>query len=118
MIVKKNDNLSAILEYPYDFERLIEEQLREIEDIEERKFAKTMLAEGLCHVIQQTEQKYQNLENHVYESLKIPGDQYETMMTVIRWDQYDPGHDTLYLVLLEDLKVEMLTDLLSTEAEV
>lgn len=36
----KDNNLSAILEYPFDFERYMEERLREIDDLDERKFAK------------------------------------------------------------------------------
>lgn len=38
----KDNNLSAILEYPFDFERYMEERLREIDDLDERQFAKTI----------------------------------------------------------------------------
>ena len=41
----KDNNLSAILEYPFDFERYMEERLREIDDLDERKFAKKLLLE-------------------------------------------------------------------------
>ena len=34
---------SSVLEYPFDYERYIAEQLREIDDLEERRFAKKFL---------------------------------------------------------------------------
>lgn len=39
----KDNNLSAILEYPFDYDRFIEECLREIDDLDERRFAKKIL---------------------------------------------------------------------------
>lgn len=42
----KNNNLSSIQEYPFDFERYIAEQLREIADPEEQVFAKKSIASG------------------------------------------------------------------------
>lgn len=40
MATWQEENLSAILEYPFDFDRYIAEQLREIDDLDERIFAK------------------------------------------------------------------------------
>ena len=47
MATWQEENLSAILEYPFDFDRYIAEQLREIDDLDERIFAKKVLMEGL-----------------------------------------------------------------------
>ena len=44
----KDNNLSALMEYPFDFGRFIEERIREIDDLDERRFAKKILAQGDC----------------------------------------------------------------------
>lgn len=86
----KDNNLSAILEYPFDFERYMEERLREIDDLDERQFAKKLLIEGLGKVISCTEEKYRQLERRVYEELEIADNQYESVMTIINRSHYDP----------------------------
>lgn len=67
----KDNNLSALMEYPFDFGRFIEERIREIDDLDERRFAKKILAEGIGKVIQETEEKYSRLERRIYEELKL-----------------------------------------------
>lgn len=106
----KDNNLSAILEYPFDFERYIEERLREIDDLDERQFAKKVLVEGLGKVIRCTEEKYQRLEQRVYEELEIADNQYEAVMTIVNRSHYDPTNGTLYPVAEADLKTEDLTE--------
>lgn len=111
----KDNHLSAILEYPFDFERYIEERLREISDFDERQYAKKILAEGLGKLIQCTESRYRNLEKRVYEELEIGANQYETVLTVVNRNNYDPTNLTLYPVVEEDLQVEILVEKLSNE---
>lgn len=41
MATWQEENLSAILEYPFDFDRYIAEQLREIDDLDERILQKS-----------------------------------------------------------------------------
>ncbi|ANU46810.1 hypothetical protein ADH76_31690 [Enterocloster clostridioformis] len=111
----KDNNLSAILEYPFDFKRYMEERLREIDDLDERQFAKKLLIEGLGKVIGCTEEKYRQLERRVYEELEIADNQYESVMTIISRSHYDPTNKTLYPVLAEDLKEAQLKQLLSDD---
>ena len=73
----------GIQEYPFDFERYIEERLREINDLDERRFAKMVLLEGLGKAIQCMEEKYGQLQRRIYEELQLRGNRYETMMTII-----------------------------------
>lgn len=100
----KDNNLSAILEYPFDYKTYIETQLRRIEDLEERKFAKELLMDGLYQSICSTEEKYRRLERRVYEELEIADNQYETVTTIIDRSSYDPTNPTLRPVLEEDLQ--------------
>ena len=65
------NHASTVLDYPFDFERYIEKRLREIEDLDERKFAKEVLLEGLGKVIRCTEQKYKELERRVWDEIRI-----------------------------------------------
>ena len=44
------NNMSAIREYPFDFDRYLEERLREINDLDERRFTKELLLNGLGRV--------------------------------------------------------------------
>lgn len=112
----KDNNLSAILEYPFDFGRYIEERLREVDDLDERKFVKTLLLEGLGKVIQSTEAKYQQLERRVYEELEIADNQYEAVLTIVNRNHYDPTNGTLFPVTEKDLEERALEDALSDKS--
>lgn len=111
----RENSLSVILEYPFDFERYIEGRLREIDDLDERRFAKEVLLEGLGKVIRCTEEKYRKLERRVYEEIEIEDSQYEAVMTIIKRENYDPTNGTLFPVVEEDLEEKRLTKMLSSE---
>lgn len=104
----KDNNLSAILEYPFEFERYIQEHLRDINDLNEREFAKKLLSDGLGKIIQCTEAKYHQLEHQVYKELEIADNQYEAVLTVVKRNYYDPTNKTLFPVIEADLDEEVL----------
>lgn len=114
----KDNHLSAILEYPFDFERYIEERLREISDLDERQYAKKILAEGLGKLIHCMESRYLQLEKRVYEELDLGTNQYETVMTVVRRENYDPINSTLHPVVEDDLEEKTLAEKLSDEKHI
>lgn len=99
----KDNNLSAIMEYPFDYDRYLETQLRRISDLDERKFAKELLIDGLGNAIRSIEEKYRQLERRVYEELEIADNQYEIVTTIAERSHYDPTNPTLYPVSEEDL---------------
>ena len=103
-------NLSAIQEYPFDFERYIEERLREVDDLDERRFAKSVLLEGLGKAIRCMEYKYKNLEQRVFEELEMAANQFETVITIIHRNHYDVTNDTLFPVYAMDLDTRKLTE--------
>lgn len=56
----KENSVSLLREYPFDFQRYIEVRLREIDDLEERRFAKEVLLHGLGKAISCTEERVKN----------------------------------------------------------
>ncbi len=109
------DNRSAVQDYPFDFERYIEEQLRKIDDLEERKYAKEALLHGLGRILVCTEEKYKKLERRIYEETEIAANRYETAMTVIQKKHYDPTNETLFPVEPLDLQEDDLAEKLTTD---
>lgn len=110
-------NTNHMFDYPFDFERYIEERIREIEDLEERRFAKALLQEGLGKSILSTEERYHALEQRIYDETRIPDNCYEIATTVIEKSCFDPSNDTLYPVCPIDLEEEELRIRLSGETE-
>lgn len=112
------DNRSAVLEYPFDFDRYIEERLREISDLDERKYAKEVLLHGLGRIIACTEEKYKRLERRIYEEVEIAANRYETAMTIIRREHYDPTNGTLFPVDLMDLEEDRLAEKMTENTKI
>ncbi|MGN0330385.1 MAG: hypothetical protein ACI4D5_04000 [Kineothrix sp.] len=102
-------------EYPFDFERYIAERLREIDDLDERQYAKKILAEGLGNILRETEKKYRQLEERIYRELELPDNRYQIVTTVVREAHYDPTNHTLFPVFARDLKKEEWQSALSSE---
>lgn len=113
----KDNNLSAIFDYPFEFERYIEERVREIDDLDERGLAKEILLKGLGTAISVMERKYQALEQRIYEELDFTGKQYEIVTTIIMKEHYDATNRTLFPVKDADLQENTLKKVLSTEKE-
>lgn len=99
-------NLSAVMEYPMDFERYIEKRLKEIDDLDERRLAKAVLWDGLGKIMHRMEEKYQELESRIYRETEAPAGCYEVVSTIIRKEDYDPTNETLFPVCSEDLQEE------------
>lgn len=114
----KDNNLSAIFEYPFDFDRYIEERVREIDNLDERRLAKEILLNGLEPAIRMMERKYQVLEQRIYEELEPTGKQYEIVTTIIMKEHYDATNRTLFPIKNMDLLENTLKTNLSTEEEI
>lgn len=93
-----------LFDYPFEFQKYIEEQLRDIDDIDERKFAKTIMMDGLLNIIKETERKYEALEQRVYDEIENEAEKYAIRMTIIKRSDYDPTNPTWFPVLDEDLQ--------------
>ncbi len=92
-----------LFEYPFDFEAYIQERMKEIDDWDERRFAKTVLLDGLLRVMRVTEEKYRKLEERVYSEIENETSRYAIQSTVISRADYDPTNATLFPVCADDL---------------
>lgn len=115
MAEKRKGRMERTEEYPFDFERYIEERLREIEDLDERRFAKKVLLDGLGKMVRCMEERYERLEGRLAREAVSEENQYGIAMTVIRREHYDPTNQTLYPVDERDLDPERLARELSDE---
>lgn len=112
---QNEENIAAILEYPFDFDSYIQENLRKIDDLDERRFAKTVLLEGLGEIIKCMEKKYQELEDRIYKEIEIKEYQYETVTTVIKKEYFDPVNMTLFPVISEEMEKAYIREAVSLE---
>ena len=97
------EHLSGIYEYDFDFHSYIEKQLRMIDDLDERKYAKRLLLEGMEKMIRCMDERYEQLEQRIYHEIEISDNHYEVAMTVIKRQDYDPTNPTLFPVVEEDI---------------
>ena len=105
----------AVQEYPFDVEQYIQKRLREIDDLDERRFAKEVLLQGLGKISCCMEEKYKRLERRILDEVEIAANQYESVMAVVRWEDYDPINGTLFPVAAADVEPEKLAEGLSDE---
>ncbi len=91
-------------ERAFDYENYIQEQLRRIDDLDERRFAKQLLMESLGKMIAWSEEKYAALEQRIQNELALPWKNYNVCMTVIDRKDYDPINNFWFPVCEEDIK--------------
>ncbi|MDR2889267.1 MAG: hypothetical protein LBV33_05440 [Lachnospiraceae bacterium] len=88
----------------FDYEKYIQERLREVDDLEERKFAKKLLLEGLGRIFATIDDKYYQLERRILNEVEVEHNHYEVATTVVAKDQYDPLSEFLFPMSLEDVE--------------
>lgn len=74
----------------FNYTEYIQNRLKELEDLDERKFAKEVLVENLEHIFTWTEQKYDALKQRIQKELTLPWENYSVYMTVVEKSDYDP----------------------------
>ncbi|GFI03895.1 hypothetical protein AALA79_13575 [Lachnospiraceae bacterium 64-25] len=90
-------------EKKFDYENYIQNRLREIDDLDERRFAKELLLNGLGSVFAWTEAKYEALEQRVQKELDFPGRRFYVYMTIAEKKDYDPINTFWFPVCGEDV---------------
>lgn len=108
-------NVMSVFEYPFDYERYMGERLREIEDMEERLFAKKVISTGFGSVIRSTEEKYRKLEHRIFEEIETQENYYTSYSTIIDRTLYAPDNIMLFPVCEEDLDEAVSRNQLSNE---
>ena len=93
-----------IEEKQFDYENYIQKRLKDIDDLEERRFAKELLLEDLGKVLKWTEGKYDALEQRVQNELDVPWKYFNVFMTIIDKTDYDPINPFWFPVCEEDVQ--------------
>lgn len=110
-----------IEEKKFAYEDYIRRRLREIDDLDERRFAQNLLLENLSKFFTWTESKYEALEQRVLNELEIPWKRFNIFMTVIERAEHDPIHGFWFPVRSEDLRAvqnrERMTVYLAADEE-
>lgn len=78
-----------LFEYPFEFREYIEHRLLEFDDLEERRFAKAILRDGLLRIIDETEKKYSALEKRVYDEIACDASRCVIRTTIVRRRYFD-----------------------------
>lgn len=91
-------------EKKFDYENYIQKRLKEIDDLDERKYAREILLDGLGRIFRQTEEKYEALEQRILRELDVPGKRFGTYMTIIEKKDFDPINSFWFPVCEEDIK--------------
>lgn len=91
-------------ESDFDYETYMQKRLKEIDDLDERKYAKEILIDGLGRIFKQTEAKYKALKQRILSELDVPGQRFGTYMTVIEKKDFDPINSSWFPVCEEDIK--------------
>lgn len=88
----------------FDYDKYIQERLREIDDLDERREAKVLLAEGLGRMMAWSEGRYAALEERVQRELEAPWRPFHTYTTIIGREDYDPINSFWAPLCMEDLQ--------------
>ena len=99
-----------MLDSGFDYENYIQKRLKEIDDLDERRFAKELLTESLGKVLKCTESKYDALEKRIQNELDVPWKNFHVFMTVIDRKDYDPINDFWFPVWAGDTQTNVIQE--------
>lgn len=92
----------------FDYENYIQMRLKEIDDLDERKFAKELLLDALGSMFACTEQKYENLKKRIAREIDMPGERFYTYTTIVDKKNYDPINGFWFPVCEEDYRYKTI----------
>lgn len=96
-----------IEEKKFDYENYIQDRLKEIDNLDERRFAKELLLSGLGNIFAWSERKYEALEQRIQNELDVPWKAFNVSMTIIDRSAYDPINSFWFPVCEEDIKKDV-----------
>lgn len=92
-----------MLDTRFEFAGYIQKRLKDIDDLDERRFAKELLLENLCKVFTWTERKYDALEQRIQNELDAAWKHFNVRMTIVDRKDYDPINGSWFPVCEEDI---------------
>ena len=105
----KHPSFKSIIEYDFNFEEYMEKRLKDIKDIEERKFTDKYVKDIFSKIIESTEKKYEMLEQSVYDEFKLLDEKYGINITLTKKEDFSYTNDTLFPMCKEDLEENIIT---------
>ena len=87
----------------FDYRNYIQKRLKEIDDLDERRYAKELLLNSLGGVFKWVEEKYGDLEKRILDELAVPWNRFSVSMIVIEKENYDPINSFWHPVCGEDI---------------
>jgi len=90
----------------FDYENYIQKRLKEIDDLDERRYAKELLLDSLKKVFTWTESRYGDLERRIQEELDVPWKHFHICTTIVERGNYDPINSYWHPVCEEDIRQE------------
>lgn len=106
-----------MLDTRFEFEEYIQKRLRDIDDLDERRFAKELLLENLCKVFTWTERKYDALEQRIQNELDAAWKYFNVRMTIIDRKDYDPINGSWFPVWEGDITGKPDRDFMGNDIE-
>lgn len=88
----------------FDYEKYIQQHLKSIDNLDERKYAKELLVEGLEKIFYWSEKKYEALEQRIENEIPAPWKSFHVYTTVVSKEEYDPINQFWNPVCDEDIK--------------
>nr|WP_317358874.1 hypothetical protein [uncultured Tyzzerella sp.] len=105
----KHPSFKSIIEYDFNFDEYMEKRLKDIKDIEERKFANKYVRDVFSKMVEVMEKKYEMLEKSVYDEFKLLDEKYGINMTLTKKEDFSYTNDTLFPMCIEDLEENKIT---------
>ena len=102
-------DIQSIFEKPFNMDDYLEKRLLEIEDLDERSFARSFLKDCILQIFNESENAYKRLEDRVFQEIRSQDDKYSIHITVVNRSEYDITHGTWFPVLENDEKKKTYT---------
>lgn len=93
----------------FDMDTYVKQRLMEIDDADERSFAKTVLLKGLLPAFHVMEERYQELEKRIRREVQPENNSFVVMTTLIRKQDYDCTNRTWFPVCEQNESEEDVT---------
>lgn len=87
----------------FNYAEYIQKRIKEIDDLDERRFAKMILLENIERLFAWTENKYNTLQQRIQNELAVPWENFSIYTTVIDRSDYDPIHKFWFPMCEEDM---------------
>lgn len=91
-------------EKQFDYEDYIQKRLKEIDDLDERRFAKNLLLENLGSIFAWTEDKYKSLEERILSGLDVSWRHFNIYTTIAERSAYDPINSFWHPMCEDDIR--------------